>query len=136
VAGTPPGRSLLPLTSKVGFESPPGTPKNTHLITMYKYIDNILSIPARLLYKDWKLMTYDTYLKKCDRGKLVRTKEGRGKGNEAYISYYDLPFEIQEFCILQLGDPKEKAIENELEEYLVPDINATKFYARYRKPNG
>jgi hypothetical protein len=103
---------------------------------MYKYIDNILSIPARLLYKDWKLMTYDTYLKKCDRGKLVRTKEGRGKGNEAYISYYDLPFEIQEFCILQLGDPKEKAIENELEEYLVPDINATKFYARYRKPNG
>ena len=50
---------------------------------MYEYHNNILSIPARLLYEDWNLMAYKTYLSLCCRKKLIRTKEGKGKGNEA-----------------------------------------------------
>jgi len=103
---------------------------------MYEYHNNILSIPAKLLYEEWGLMAYRTYLTQCQRGKLVRTKEGRGKNNTAFVSFYDLPMNIQIRCIEELGDPKEVAVVNGLEEYIVPDIEATRFFARHRKANG
>ncbi len=103
---------------------------------MYEYHNNMLSIPAKLLYKEWGLMTYKNYNLKCYRGKLVRTKEGRGEGNEAFVSFYDLPQSIQARCIEELGDPKEVAVVNQLEEYLIPDPKATKFFEQHRKPNG
>lgn len=108
---------------------------------MYAYQNNILSIPARLLYKDWGLMSYRTYLSYCDRGKLRRTKEGLGQGNEAWVSFHDLPVvkdvDLKAFCVKMLGDPKEKNIVvNHLEEYILPDPKAADFFAQHRKPNG
>ncbi|WP_051604418.1 hypothetical protein [Flavobacterium sasangense] len=103
---------------------------------MYEYQNNVLSIPAKLLYEDWGLMAYKTYHTQCQRGKLVRTKEGRGAGNTAYISFYDLPFDIKKVCVEKLGDPKEVAVRNQLEGYIVPDSKAIQFFAEHRKPNG
>lgn len=107
---------------------------------MYKHQNNILSIPAKLLYKDWQLMSYRSYLAYCDRGKLVRTKEGKGKGNQAWVSFYDLPevngVDTKAFCTKKLGDPKEVVVVNSLEEHIVPDAKAANFYAEHRKPNG
>lgn len=103
---------------------------------MYEYHNNILSIPAKLLYEDWGLMAYTTYLKSCQRGKLVRTKQGRGASNEAFVSYRDLPQEVKERCLKELGDPKKVAVKNILLDYLVPDQNAISFFARHRKPDG
>ncbi len=103
---------------------------------MYEYQNNVLSIPAKLLYEDWGLTNYDNYLKMCHRGKLIRTKEGRGSGNTAYISFYDLPFDIKKVCIEKLGDPKKIVVRNILENYMVPDPDAARFYAEHRKPNG
>lgn len=96
----------------------------------------MLSIPAKLLYEEWGEMSYNSYLKQCDRGKLVRTKEGRGKGNEAFVSYYDLAPSLQKLCIQKLGDPKKVAVVNQLEEYIVPDLEAERFFAEHRKPDG
>lgn len=103
---------------------------------MYEYHNNILSIPARLLYEDWNLMAYKTYLSLCCRKKLIRTKEGKGKGNEAFVSFYDLPEDIKAICIKELGNPKEVVIRNQLENYILPDPAAAKFFAEHRKPNG
>ncbi|MBE7686250.1 hypothetical protein F7647_09285, partial [Tenacibaculum piscium] len=103
---------------------------------MYQYQNNILSIPARLLYKDWALMSYNTYKSYCSRGKLVRTKEGRGKDNEAWVSFHDLSPIYKEICFARIGDPKEVLVVNLLEEYIVPDIEATKFFTRHRTPSG
>ena len=103
---------------------------------MYQYQNNILSIPARLLYEDWGLMGYANYKLMCHRGKLVRTKEGRGAGNEAFVSFHDLPFEIKTICIEKLQDPTKVIVRNLLENYIVPDVAAARFFAEHRKPNG
>ncbi|MGV4530544.1 hypothetical protein, partial [Ornithobacterium rhinotracheale] len=58
---------------------------------MYAYQNNIVSIPAKLLYEDWAIISYDYYKVLCRRGKLVRTKEGRGQDNQAWVSFHDLP---------------------------------------------
>jgi len=103
---------------------------------MYQYHNNILSIPARLLYEDWDCLSYTNYKLMCHRGKLVRTKEGRGAGNEALISFYDLPTDIKTICVQKLGNPKEALVRNQLENYIMPDAKAIQFFAEHRKPNG
>ncbi|MDY3547324.1 hypothetical protein PG291_01745 [Riemerella anatipestifer] len=107
---------------------------------MYDYQKNILSIPARLLYEDWALMSYSTYKEYCRRGKLVRTNEGKGLGNQAWVSFHDLPVvkgvDIKEFCLRTLGKPEDVLVKNLLEGEIVPDPKAIDFYAQHRKPNG
>jgi hypothetical protein len=107
---------------------------------MYQYHNNILSIPARLLYEDWSLLSYDNYQKLCQRGKLIRTKEGKGMDNEPFVSVYDLPVHrgvnYKEKCFTELGNPKETMVRNQLENYLFPDSKAITFFANHRKPNG
>lgn len=103
---------------------------------MYAYQNNTLSIPAKLLYEAWQIVSYNYYKQMCYRGVIIRTKEGRGKGNQAWVSFHDLPMYIKDYCILKLGNPKDKIIVNHLEKYIVPDVEAVKFYAQHRKPNG
>ena len=108
---------------------------------MYAYKDNRLSIPARLLYDDWGLMSYDYYKKLCSRGKLITTQPGKGLGNEAWVSFHELPVvkgvNIKEFCVRMLGRPEDsKILQNDLEPLLVPDLEAINFFSGHRKPNG
>lgn len=103
---------------------------------MYEYHQNQLSIPARLLYEDWQLMSFNTYGSQCTRGKLKKTKEGRGAGNEAFVAVDYLPPHIKAICLKILGDPKQVVVRNQLEKYIVPDNQAIEFFARHRKPNG
>jgi hypothetical protein len=77
---------------------------------IYEYHNNILSIPEKLLYEDWGIMGYKKYNIWCFRKKLIRTKEGRGKGNESFVSFYDLPEDIKAICIKELRKPKEVVI--------------------------
>lgn len=103
---------------------------------MYEYHNNILSIPARLLYEDLGLMTYEAYKKLCVRKKLIRTKEGRGRGNEAFVAFKSLPDDIKKICIQKMGDPKKVVVRNQLLDYLIPDHAAINFFAQHRKPDG
>ena len=108
---------------------------------MYAFQNNILSIPARLLYGDWKVVTYEYYKKLCARGKLQVTQAGKGQGNEAWVAFESLPVvkgvNVKEFCVRMLGKPEEAHIvTNVLEEYIVPDPEAINFFAEHRKPNG
>lgn len=107
---------------------------------MYEYQNNILSIPAKLLYEDWGLISYSNYKTLCFKGKLVRTKEGRGSGNEAFVSFHDLPVhqgvDFKKVCIQKLKNPKDVVVRNQLESYILPDVQAAKFFAEHRKPNG
>jgi len=108
---------------------------------MYKYQNSKLSIPARLLYEDWRLVScYESFKKLCQRGKFVRTVEGKGEGNEAWVSVHDLPVhkgvDFKAFCYQKLGHPKDTIVRNQLEEYIMPDVEAARFFANHRKPNG
>ena len=103
---------------------------------MYAYRDNLLSIPARYLYEDWEVMSYENYKWKCRAGKLIRTAVGKGLGNEAYVSFWDLPTKWQRLAVEAWGDPRELILENELERYLLPDPGAVRFFAQHRRPGG
>lgn len=102
----------------------------------YIYYNHILSIPASLLYEDWGLMSYTNYKLKCHRGQLIRSREGKGKGNEALLSYHDLPQWIKNVCIEKIGDPSQTEYPNELERYIVPDEKASSFFSGHLKPDG
>lgn len=102
----------------------------------YEYHNNILSIPASLIYDEWGLMSYETYLKKCQRKQLVRTREGKGKDNKALVSYHDLPESIKVICIEKLGDYRTTVKRNDLEPYIIPDPAAIRFFADHRNPDG
>ncbi|MGQ1945433.1 hypothetical protein ACT4RS_10435 [Ornithobacterium rhinotracheale] len=107
---------------------------------MYAYQNNIVSIPAKLLYEDWAIISYDYYKVLCRRGKLVRTKEGRGQDNQAWVSFHDLPvvkgINLKEYCVRALGRPEDNLVRNQLEKYILPDPKAIDFFAQHRKPNG
>ncbi len=105
---------------------------------MYAYPEplQILSIPAHYLYDEWKIMSESKYRQDCVRGKLMKTKTAGGKGNNAYVAYASLPFEIKQRCIKEWGDPRKVAKRNLLEQFIEPDIEAARFFAAYRKPNG
>jgi len=103
---------------------------------MYQYQNSILSIPAKLLYEDWALMSYDYYKQLCFRKKLIRTKEGKGKGNTPWVSYPDLPEYIKAICLEKFGRPEDVVVLNLLEPYIVPDTNAAKFFAAHLTPDG
>ncbi len=104
----------------------------------YEYHNNILSIPAALLYEDWEVMSYDRYKYLCKPNvkKLIRSREGKGLNNEALLSFYDLPMEFQTLCIEKLGEPTEVVAVNLLEPYVLPDPNAASFFTRHRTPDG
>lgn len=105
---------------------------------MYEYHKNVLSIPAKLLYEDWNLISYDNYQALCKRGKLVRTKEGKGYGNSPFISVHNLPFhkgiDFKQICIDKLGPPT-NMVRNQLENYIIADSKAIQFFASHRKPD-
>jgi hypothetical protein len=102
---------------------------------MYQYINDILSIPAKLLYEDLALMSYKTYNVNCFRGKIKRTQKGLGKGNEALISFEDLPHNIKEVIIEALGPPQ-KAPKYIFETYITKDVEALKYYHNYTTCTG
>lgn len=102
---------------------------------MYQYHNNLLSIPARLLYDELQLMSYDLYLKWCNRGKLTRTKEGRGPGNEAFIAFESLPDEFQD-AVIEVLDVPQKANQIIFTEYIREDMQARKFFNTYTLPTG
>lgn len=102
----------------------------------YEYHDNILSIPASLLYEDWCVMSYDVYKKRCQKGHLVRSRDGKGKNNYALLSYHDLPEDLKEMCREKLGDYNKIIQRNDLEPYIVPDASAIRFFSTHRNPDG
>jgi len=96
----------------------------------YAYINNQLSIPARLLYDEWGVMGYKNYQAKCTRGKLKRTKEGRGAGNEAYVAFDSLSPTLRMLCVEKLGKP-EDASKYRFTEFISHDFKAQSYYAEY-----
>lgn len=105
-------------------------------VKSYQYHNHTLSIAASLLYNEWGIMSYENYKKKCQKRQLVRTKEGKGKGNEALISYHDLPESIKAVCLEKLGHYKEVMVINNLETEIVPDIKAKDFFLFHTRPDG
>lgn len=110
---------------------------------MYEFIHNKLSIPAKLLYSDWGLVSYGNYQKLCAKGKLTRTKEGRGKDNTAYVAVDSLPVHngvnFKEVCIQKLGDlptNEQSYLTCVLEKLFTKSKEDVYFFANHRKPNG
>lgn len=93
----------------------------------YEYHKDVLSIPARLLYDELGLISFRNYLAHASRGKLRRTKEGRGAGNEAFVAFDSLPDDFKEVVQEAIGPaPKAKFII--FEDYIHEDGKARKFY--------
>jgi len=102
----------------------------------YTYHNGILSIPARLLYEDWGLITYKNYNIMCHRGQLVRSRQGKGKGCEALLSYHDLPQEYKNVCIEMLNHPDDVVVRDDLSPLIKPDVMASRFFENHRNPDG
>ena len=81
-------------------------------------------------------MSYAAYEKQYQRGKLVKTNAGKGEGNEAYVSFWDLPWAWQKLAMAAWGDPRDMVLENDLEGFLLPDPVAARFFRAHKTPSG
>ncbi len=98
---------------------------------MYQYHNNILSIPAKLLYDDLGLMTYKNYNISCHRGKIIRTKAGKGQGNMAFVAFESLTPAYQEVVKAALGAPEANMHHIPFRNFIVKDAAAERFFNDY-----
>lgn len=100
-------------------------------------ISYIISDDNRRQPNSLNLISYAAYQKRCDRNPGLRLREGKGAGNEALLSFNNLPYDWQRACIERFGDPERIASDyNELEKYYTKDFKATDFFALYKKADG
>lgn len=97
---------------------------------------NRLAVPANILYEDLNLCSYSKYLKDCDRGKLVRLKTGKGKGNHAIIDLESMPSEFKKVIYATFPNPKKVAETNAFSEFITEDTEAVAFFNNYRTAAG
>ncbi len=80
------------------------------------------------------LMSYDAYKQRASRTPGFRLKPGRGKGNEALISWKCLPHEFQSICREKLGNPE--ADYNPLLRFFEINPEAKVYFDTYQFENG
>lgn len=108
---------------------------------MYEYHNNKLSIPAHLLYDDWGLISYNQYKKWSNTStnntnrRLIRTQSAH-RGQVAFVSFYDMPLDLQNEAIRRLGDPEEMERSDFLIKHILPNKDAMNFFNEHRKPDG
>lgn len=98
---------------------------------MYKIINQTASIPAKLLYDDLLVISYEALKKQIKRGKIVRTKQGKGMGNEAYVSFESLPEKIKQQVIAAIGNPPKDLHYMEFAQFINKDTAAVEFFETY-----
>jgi hypothetical protein len=82
------------------------------------------------------LVSYDSYKQKCCRNKDFRLRRAGGAGNEALLSWDNLPRDWQLQLIEKFGDPKHRPETHYFEQLFVRDPKAAEFYATYVLADG
>ncbi|TWP30543.1 hypothetical protein ETU09_00650 [Apibacter muscae] len=101
---------------------------------MYEFHNNILSIPAKVLYEDLEVVSYDTYRQWCVRGKLIKTRTARGLDSYALLDFEKLPQNIKDLIIKEYGNPPSEN-KSLLEKQLKSDPEAVEFFANWQLPD-
>lgn len=78
------------------------------------------------------LIGYDAFAKRAIRNPGLRLREGKGQGNEALISWVNLPVEWKKKCIETFGDPKTETKKSIIEKHYERDAKAADFYSTYK----
>ncbi|WP_052345452.1 DDE-type integrase/transposase/recombinase [Alkaliflexus imshenetskii] len=104
---------------------------------MFELIDNTLCVPAKVLYDDLELCSYDNYKKMVVRDKLKLVVRG-GNGRRAMIDYASMPedlrMRIRKNCAGK--SPYELALQNRIKTLIEQDLNALEYFNGYVKPDG
>lgn len=104
---------------------------------MLDFVENTLCVPARVLYEDLGVCSYDHYHKLVQRGKLKKVVTG-GNGRQAMLDYERLP-DAWKMAIKQRlngRSPWQAALGNELKGFIEHDLKAADFFDSYEKPDG
>jgi len=102
---------------------------------MYEYKDDKLCIPASILYKDFKLISYSLYKNKEFRKKLCFVQAG-GNGRKALIDFNGLPVDIKKAVIDKIGEPDKNGPQCRIEHHYNEDMKARLFFESYTLPDG
>lgn len=71
---------------------------------MYQYFNNTLCIPAKAIYSDFKLLSYEAYKKQCSRGNLTVVRRAC-RNRPALLSYDLLPEQFKQEVFKNYGSP-------------------------------
>ncbi|MGV3705420.1 MAG: hypothetical protein ACO1NU_08580 [Arcticibacter sp.] len=82
------------------------------------------------------IIGYDAIAKRAKRNPGLRLREGKGLGNEALLSWVNLPYDWKKQCIERFGDPDLVTKTNELEKLYQIDPKAADVYATFKKGDG
>ncbi len=82
------------------------------------------------------VISYYAYEKRSRRNNGFKLRPGKGLGNEALLSWENLPYDWQKQLIEKFGDPKMEAKKSAFKELYVRDAKAVEFYAGYYTSTG
>lgn len=104
---------------------------------MFDLVDNVLCVPATVLYEEMGLISYDNYKWYVRRGKLKKVVNG-GNGRKAMIDYASMPDEFKMALKSKCGNksPWQVAMGNDLKMHIEQDLNAIKYFNEFVKPDG
>ncbi|MEI6750634.1 MAG: hypothetical protein WCM93_15865, partial [Bacteroidota bacterium] len=110
--------------------------------------NNILCLPANQYYHKYSdapgkgkiveehLVSYDTYQKQRQGGKLKVVRDGKGEGNCALIAFDSFPAKYREILHEQHPTPSKEAFLDPSLHSVKKDYQALEFYTTFRFPDG
>ncbi|UGU15181.1 transposase family protein [Sinomicrobium kalidii] len=101
---------------------------------MYEYYNNILCVKASWLIKAG-IVSENNYKNLTNRGWLQVIRRAC-RMTPALVAFDSMREDIRDKVVDKAGNPHKVASKNLLESYILPDKDATNFFAEHRRPNG
>lgn len=98
---------------------------------MYQFYQNLLTVPATMLYENSDIMSEANYKKLCRCGKINKVVVGRGLGNKAQVEFDSIPERFKVQVVKKLGYPPKLNNNNLILNYYKDDYEAVDFFAYY-----
>ncbi len=98
----------------------------------YEFHNNVLTVPARVLYEEFDIMSKANYNWHCTSGKIRRAREGKGLGNYALVEFETLPERFRVEVVKVLGYPPKKQVQHQILKHFKTDYEAVDYFATYK----
>lgn len=102
----------------------------------YEFFGPTLCVRGPWLYKEAKVITKSNYDYHVNKGNINTIREGKGKNNYALVEFNSIYPPIKEM-IMKIAPPPSEMKHNALQDLIVPDNEAAKYFAvTYKKSDG
>src|SRR5690554_119757 len=110
-------------------------PKLQKIFNMYETYQNTLCVDQDVFYQELSILSYDSFQKWVQRGKLNRVRT-KGRGRAGLIEFASIPEDLKNLIIRSFGNPYLQEDRETFTNQLTTDHDAIAFYKTYTYDDG